>query len=43
MAPILSLLRQLVGEGCERPVRFFYGARTEQDLFHLDEIAPDRA
>jgi NAD(P)H-flavin reductase/ferredoxin len=38
MAPILSVLRQLATEGCERPVRFFYGARTEQDLFHLDEI-----
>jgi propane monooxygenase reductase subunit len=39
MAPILSVLRQLAGEGCERPVRFFYGARGEEDLFHLDEIA----
>jgi NAD(P)H-flavin reductase/ferredoxin len=39
MAPILSLLRQLCSEGCERPVRFFYGARTEADLFHLEEIS----
>jgi propane monooxygenase reductase subunit len=39
MAPILSVLRQLAGEGCTRPVRFFYGARTEQDLFHLDVVA----
>jgi NAD(P)H-flavin reductase/ferredoxin len=39
MAPILSVLRQLADEGCGRPVRFFYGARTEQDLFGLDEIA----
>jgi propane monooxygenase reductase subunit len=38
MAPILSLLRHLAGTGCARPVRFFYGARTESDLFHLDEI-----
>ena len=38
MAPILSLLRQFAAEGCERPIRFFYGARTEADLFHLDEI-----
>jgi len=38
MAPILSVLRQLAEEGCERPVRFFYGARAERDLFHLDEI-----
>jgi NAD(P)H-flavin reductase/ferredoxin len=38
MAPILSLLREFARVGCERPIRFFYGARTEQDLFHLDEI-----
>ena len=39
MAPILSVLRQLAAEGCERPVRFFYGARAQRDLFHLEEIA----
>ncbi|MEA2198253.1 MAG: propane monooxygenase reductase component [Solirubrobacteraceae bacterium] len=38
MAPVLSLLRQLAADGCERPVRFFYGARAEEDLFYLDEI-----
>jgi propane monooxygenase reductase subunit len=38
MAPVLSLLRELAAEGCERPVRFFYGARAEEDLFYLDEI-----
>jgi propane monooxygenase reductase subunit len=38
MAPILSVLRQLAAEGCERPVRFFYGARTERDLFHVNVI-----
>ena len=38
MAPILSLLRELSAEGCSRPVRFFYGARTARDLFWLDEI-----
>lgn len=38
MAPILSLLRHLVETGSTRPVRFYYGARTAQDLFHLDEI-----
>jgi NAD(P)H-flavin reductase/ferredoxin len=38
MAPILSVLRQLVGEGCARPVRLFYGARAERDLFHMQEI-----
>jgi ferredoxin-NADP reductase len=38
MAPVLSLLRELSRRGCERPVRFFYGARTEQDLFWVQEI-----
>ncbi|HTX44668.1 MAG TPA: 2Fe-2S iron-sulfur cluster-binding protein, partial [Solirubrobacteraceae bacterium] len=38
MAPILSLLRSFAATGCERPIRFFYGARTEDDLFHVDEI-----
>jgi propane monooxygenase reductase component len=38
MAPILSLLRQLADEHSDRMVRFFYGARTEGDLFHLEEI-----
>jgi propane monooxygenase reductase subunit len=39
MAPILSLLRKLSSEGCERPVRFFYGARTENDLFYQSLMA----
>ena len=39
MAPVLAVLRQLAHEGCERPVRFFYGAREERDLFALEEIA----
>ena len=38
MAPILSLLRSLCETRCERPIRFFYGARTDADLFHLDLI-----
>ncbi len=38
MAPILGVLRQLASEGCSRPVRFFYGARTDDDLFHVEEI-----
>jgi propane monooxygenase reductase subunit len=44
MAPILSLLRKLSAEGSERPVRFFYGARTEADLFYtelIDELGRD--
>jgi propane monooxygenase reductase component len=39
MAPVLSLLRKLAAEGCTRRMRFFYGARTDQDLFYVDEIA----
>jgi propane monooxygenase reductase component len=39
MAPVLSLLRKLAGQGCERPVRFFYGARTHQDVFYEGLIA----
>ncbi|HEY2006950.1 MAG TPA: 2Fe-2S iron-sulfur cluster-binding protein, partial [Solirubrobacteraceae bacterium] len=38
MAPVLAVLRQLASEGCSRPVRFFFGAREERDLFALDEI-----
>lgn len=38
MAPELGILRQLAREGCARPVRFHYGARTRADLFGLDEI-----
>ena len=39
MAPILSLLRHLVRIGTRRPVVFYYGARTAEDLFYLPEIA----
>jgi NAD(P)H-flavin reductase/ferredoxin len=39
MAPVLAVLRQLAAEGCERPIRFFYGARSAGDLFATDEIA----
>jgi NAD(P)H-flavin reductase/ferredoxin len=39
MAPVLAVLRQLASEGCATPVRFFYGAREQRDLFMLDEIA----
>ena len=38
MAPILSLLRSLADEGSDRTVRFFYGARSEQDLFYVDLV-----
>jgi len=39
MAPILSLLRSMVEKGVQRPAVFYYGARRESDLFHLDELA----
>jgi propane monooxygenase reductase component len=38
MAPILSLLRALADAGTDRPVRFFYGARSEEDLFYVDLV-----
>jgi len=39
MAPILSLLRQMVESGNEREAVFYYGARGESDLMLLDEMA----
>jgi propane monooxygenase reductase component len=39
MAPILSLLRSLATSSSEREAAYYYGARTEADLFHLDQIA----
>jgi propane monooxygenase reductase component len=39
MSPLWSILTDLVHSGENRPVRFFYGARTRADLFMLDEIA----
>jgi propane monooxygenase reductase subunit len=39
MSPVWSILNDHVDSGEQRPVYFFYGARTENDLFHLDRIA----
>jgi propane monooxygenase reductase component len=39
MAPILSLLRSMVDKGVDRKAIYYYGARTEEDLFHLEELA----
>jgi propane monooxygenase reductase component len=39
MAPILSLLRHMQQSGSEREAIYYYGARTEADLFHLEELA----
>ena len=38
MAPILSLLRSLSETGSEREATYYYGARSEADLFHLQEL-----
>ena len=39
MSPLWSILSDHVHSGEQRPIRFFYGARTQADLFMLDEIA----
>jgi propane monooxygenase reductase component len=39
MAPILSLLRAMDQNGTARPATYYYGARTEADLFALEELA----
>jgi propane monooxygenase reductase subunit len=38
MAPIVSLLRSLHESGSGREAIYYYGARTETDLFGLDEL-----
>lgn len=39
MSPLWSILNDHIASGEQRPVRFFYGARTLNDLFYLDEFA----
>jgi propane monooxygenase reductase subunit len=39
MAPIVSLLRSMAEKGSTRAACFYYGARTEDDLFALDELS----
>ena len=39
MSPLWSILHDHVARGDHRPVRFFYGARTKADLFHVEEFA----
>ena len=36
MSPLWSMLRDHVQSGEQRPIRFFYGARTTRDLFYRD-------
>ena len=38
LAPLLSMLYQLAEKGNERPVQFFFGARTDDDLYYIKEI-----
>jgi propane monooxygenase reductase subunit len=38
MAPLLSILRDMADRGVEREVTFFFGARSEPDLYGLDDI-----
>lgn len=39
MSPLWSILACHIASGEQRPIRFFYGARTRADLFYLDELA----
>ncbi len=39
MSPIWSILHDHIASDEQRPVYFFYGARTRRDLFHLERIA----
>lgn len=39
MSPLWSILQDHIESGEKRPVRFFYGARTEGDLFYLERFA----
>jgi propane monooxygenase reductase subunit len=39
MSPVWAILNDHLKSGEERPVFFFYGARTAADLFYLDRIA----
>jgi propane monooxygenase reductase subunit len=38
LAPLLSMLRDLAAKECDRPVSLFFGARSEADLYLVDEI-----
>ena len=39
MSPIWSILHDHIASGEDRPVHFFYGARTRDDLFYIAQIA----
>src|SRR5438874_1343545 len=39
MAPIWSLLNSMAERGIDRKATYYYGARTQRDLFYLDKFA----
>ncbi|GMG83118.1 2Fe-2S iron-sulfur cluster binding domain-containing protein [Paralimibaculum aggregatum] len=39
MSPVWSILHDHLASGEDRPVYFFYGARTRDDLFYTDRLA----
>lgn len=39
MSPLWSILHDSIARGEKRDVHFFYGARTQNDLFYLDRFA----
>lgn len=39
MSPLLSILHDQLAQDPERPIYFFYGARTEKDLFYIEHFA----
>jgi len=39
MSPLWAILKDHIESGEQRPIRFFYGARTRKDLFFLDAFA----
>lgn len=38
MAPIMSILRHMVDEDIQRKATFYFGARTREDLYMMDEL-----
>ncbi|GGE29689.1 oxidoreductase [Marinithermofilum abyssi] len=39
MAPLWSILNDIVDKGIDRKVTFFYGVRSRRDLFYLDQFS----
>ena len=39
MSPLMSILEDHIASGEKRPIRFFYGARTQADLLLLDRFS----